>query len=150
MITRTIPTDAERITEIALISKAFWGYSEELVESWRDDLTVTSKMIETMKVFKFLQEDVIVGFYILNIPDTDSVELEFLFVLPDFIGKGIGEELLNNAVKEEKLMHCHTMTVLADPNAETFYQSQGFKVIEKKKSSIPNRFLPVMEKDLKQ
>ena len=40
------------------------------------------------------------------------------------------------------------MTLLADPNAFPFYMSQGFIIIDQKESSIPNRFLPIMQKDL--
>ena len=40
------------------------------------------------------------------------------------------------------------MNVLSDPNAASFYAKYGFKQVSKEKSSIPGRFLPVMEKDL--
>jgi len=40
------------------------------------------------------------------------------------------------------------MRLEADPNATNFYLKMGFKIIEQKESSIPNRFLPIMEKDL--
>ena len=41
-----VPADfleAEQLTQIALKSKAFWGYSSDLIEGWRADLTVTTK-----------------------------------------------------------------------------------------------------------
>ena len=73
-----------------------------------------------------------------------------LFVLPEFIGKGIGEKLLLNAVEQAKSLNAISMTLLADPNAEEFYKSQGFIAVDKKESSVKNRFLPVMQKDLTQ
>jgi len=46
MIVKATISDAKRLTEIALKSKAFWGYSNELIEDWREDLTITSTMFQ--------------------------------------------------------------------------------------------------------
>tara|TARA_B110001454_G_scaffold58997_1_gene57727 strand:- start:69 stop:191 length:123 start_codon:yes stop_codon:yes gene_type:complete len=40
------------------------------------------------------------------------------------------------------------MTLLADPNAVPFYDKKGFYEVDKKESSIPGRFLPVLQKYL--
>ena len=148
MIVLANSSDGELLTEIALISKAYWGYSKENIDSWIEDLTVTSKMILERDVFKFLDGDTIAGFYILNPLVKDSIELDMLFVLPNFIGKGIGKLLLHHAFSKAKKLGSKFMTLLADPNAVPFYSSQGFYEIDKKESSIPNRFLPVLKKDL--
>ena len=148
MIVSAIITDAKKLTEIALQSKAFWGYSNKQIESWKEDLTVSEKMIQEMLVFKFISDAKIVGFYILNKPVLKTIELEFLFVLPSFIGKGIGNQLLQNAFKRANSLDCEKMILLADPNAVPFYKSKGFKVIDKRESSIAGRFLPVLQKDL--
>lgn len=149
MIIRANPSDAKRLTEIALKSKAFWGYSDELIESWREELTITSKMISSSHIFKFIVDDRTVGFYFLNPPKEKSIELEMLFVLPEYIGNGIGKQLLQHSFKEAINLNAKTMTLLADPNAVRFYESKGFYKISQKQSSIAGRFLPVMQKDLK-
>lgn len=149
MIEKANIEDSELLTSIALISKEYWGYSKELIKSWEDDLTVTSKIIEEMMVYKFIKNSKIVGFYILNQPHNNTIELEFLFVLPNVIGQKIGKQLLAHAIEKSKTLNTEIMTLLADPNAQPFYESQGFISIEKKESSIPNRFLPVMMKSLK-
>lgn len=140
--------DADELTTIALQSKAYWNYTDELIESWRDDLTVTPNMIQEMLVYKYVTNEQIQGFYILNQPKDKSIELEFLFILPEAIGKGIGKKLLKHAFQQAKQLNSTTMTLLADPNAESFYNHYGFIRVAEKESSIPNRFLPVMEKDL--
>ena len=140
--------DAKELTRIALKSKSFWGYSDELIESWREDLTVTSKMLKDWNVCKYVIDDKIVGFYILNQPEDKSIELEFLFVLPNLIGKGIGKKLLNHSIEKGINLNCNEMIVLADPNAKYFYAYKGFETIYEKESSISNRFLPVMKKYL--
>lgn len=140
--------DIELLTNIALISKAYWGYPNELIESWRSDLTVTPKMIEDAFVYKFVQNNKIAGFYILNQPIKNNIELEMLFILPEFIEKGIGKELLLHAFEKARKLNINKLTLLADPNAVDFYKSQGFIIIDKKESTIPNRFLPIMQADL--
>ena len=150
MIVSADISDGEILTKIAVTSKAFWGYSKADIESWRSDLTITSEMIEELIIYKFLQEDIIAGFYILNLPKKTSIELEMLFVLPEFIGKGIGKQLLQHSFEKAHNLTCKSMTLLADPNAVSFYTSQGFYEIDRKESSIPNRFLPILKKDLVQ
>ena len=54
MIIPVDTADADLLTQIALKSKAFWGYSDELIESWRDDLTISSKMISESYIFKYI------------------------------------------------------------------------------------------------
>lgn len=148
MIDKATIEDPELLTNIALNSKAYWSYSKELIESWRDDLTITSKMIEKLIVYKFLQDHKTVGFYVLNLPKKKSIELEMLFVLPEFIGKGIGKKLLLHVFNKARELNANSLTLLADPNAVGFYKNQGFIIIGKKESSIPNRFLPIMQKYL--
>ncbi len=143
-------SDAKKLTEIALKSKTFWGYSKLDLESWREDLTITPKMITKCNICKFIVDDIIAGFYVLNPPKEDLIELEMLFVTPEFIGKGIGKKLLLHSFKKAIHLNAKYMTLLADPNAVPFYESKGFYEIDKKESSIANRFLPVMQKNLAQ
>ncbi len=150
MIIKAIIQDSETLTNIALTSKAHWGYSNEIIESWRNDLTITSKMIKEMIVFKIIINNHIAGFYVLNPPKGNTIELEMLFILPEFIGQGIGKRLLQHSFEKSIELKANSMILLADPNAVPFYKSQGFVIIDKKESSIPNRFLPIMQKDLTQ
>ena len=148
MIVSAIKTDAKILTQITLRSKAIWKYSEEQLNRWKEDLTVSEKMIQELIVFNFISNNVIIGFYILNPPEHKKIELEFLFVLPEFIGKGIGNQLIQHAFNYAKNLMCSKITLIADPNAVPFYESKGFKTIDKIQSSIFNRYLPVMCKEL--
>ena len=148
MITVGQLSDAKKLTQIALKSKAFWGYSEEQLQLWTDELTVSEKMIQEMIVCKFISDNQIVGFCILNQPQEKSIELEFLFVLPSFIGKGIGNQLIHHAFSQAKKAGCHQIHLVADPNAVPFYQSKGFKIVDKKESLIFGRSLPILQKEL--
>ena len=80
MIISADTSDGNLLTKIALTSKAYWGYNINLIESWKNDLTVTSKMIEETTTNKFLNVNKTVGFYVLNPPNGRSIQLEMLFV----------------------------------------------------------------------
>lgn len=145
MIVKALSSDATSITQVALISKAYWGYSEAQILSWTDELTVSPEMIQEMQVYVWNEGQKILGFYVLNQPLDNKIELEFLFVLPSFIGKGIGKKLLVHAIEiAKKNPENLLMTLDADPNAAPFYSSQGFQIIGQKNSSIFGRFMPKM------
>ena len=130
-------SDSKKLTEIALKSKAFWGYSNELIESWREDLTINSKMISDCSVYKFLVDETIAGFYVLNPPKGNAIELEMLFVLPEFIGKKIGKQLLHHSFEKAKEVKSRSMILLADPNAPLAVPAKGVnKTFERGKAAI--------------
>ena len=145
MIVKAAISDADKLTQVALNSKRFWGYSSELVESWRTDLTVTPKMLTAYSVYKYIDASEIVGFYVLHRANIRTSFLEFLFVAPKYIKKGIGKQLLHHAIQYAKEGSCAIVNVLSDPNAVGFYTKQGFQIIAQRESSIPGRFLPEME-----
>jgi ribosomal protein S18 acetylase RimI-like enzyme len=138
--------DADELTEITKISKAHWNYSEEQLKQWESDLTITEKYISENRVFKFLKGEKIIAYYSLFPPVNQRIQLDNLFVLPEDIGKGIGNMLLNDAIKASAKSKCKEIWLEADPNAESFYLKNGFKIIGRKESSISGRFLPVMQK----
>lgn len=148
MILVATTSDAKLLTEIAVQSKGFWGYSKELLSSWKEELTVSETMISEMIVFKYLINNQIIGFYILQIINPQKAKLEFLFIAPKFIGKGIGSQLLKHATIKASKMKIESLFVLSDPNAVVFYKNNGFVTVAKKESTIASRFLPVMQKDL--
>lgn len=149
MIVKASKKDAETLTEVALTSKAHWGYSQQQIESWKKDLTVTEEMFDEWTVFKYMDETTIVGFCILNLNgENGNATLEFLFVRPKYIGKRIGARLLRHAVYLAASKGRKVMNLEADPYAEPFYTKHGFQTIGKAQSSVPDRFLPLMEKEL--
>ena len=142
--------DATVLTKIALKSKAHWDYSKAQIENWRDDLTVTSEYLQKTSSFVYKKENAIVGFYILEKVNMSKVSLEFLFVLPEFIGLRIGFQLLQHAIVNGRSQEANVLSVLSDPNAEKFYAKQGFEKKGMKESAVPGRFLPEMELKLEE
>ncbi len=141
--------DAVSITELTIRSKNFWNYGERQIAEWRDELTITSKYIDENQVYKLMIKHELVGFYAFN-PENDKIlKLNFLFIEPKYIGKGYGKILITDFLKRVRETDYEKVTLDADPNAEKFYKRVGFKVVGNLKSSIKDRFLPIMEMKIK-
>ncbi|AZJ34861.1 GNAT family N-acetyltransferase [Tenacibaculum singaporense] len=145
MIVKAQIQDANLLTEIAISSKAYWGYSKEQMEKWKNDLTVYPKMFADCNIYKFQVNDTTAGFYVLYRANIRTSFLDFLFVSPKFINQGIGSKLLEHVKKSCIGGSCAVLNVLSDPNSDTFYLKHGFEIIGKRESSIKGRFLSEME-----
>jgi GNAT superfamily N-acetyltransferase len=140
--------DNEILTEITKKSKAYWGYSEEQILKWKDNLTISEAYIETNSVYKLVDEDKIVGYYSFIIKEEKIAILDNLFVLPEYIGKGFGKYLMNDFLYRMRNGKFKKITLDSEPNAEDFYLKFGFKKIGEFETSIKNRFMPIMEMSL--
>ncbi len=148
-IVRSEPKYHQELSGIAKKSKAFWGYSRELMEFWDDDLTISEDYILKNEVFHLVSEDYIEGFYSYFKEDKNTVRLDYMFINPDSIGKGFGKLLMEDFLDKMKNSETGKIILDADPNAEKFYEKFGFERVELKPTKITNRFLPVMVKILK-
>lgn len=146
MITYRLATinDLPILNQISWQSKAFWGYPEEWMEQWRADLTITEEILNTQSVLLLEEAGATIGFCVISEGAT-QYEVEHLWILPEHIGKGFGKQLLNQAL-DQFITTQKPIQVVADPNAEAFYQRQGFETFKQLESSPAGRFLPVMKK----
>ncbi|MFD2941015.1 GNAT family N-acetyltransferase [Flavobacterium notoginsengisoli] len=138
-------TDNEILTSITKKSKAYWGYSAEQIQKWDKNLTISQDYIRENNVFKLVDNDLIMGYYSYVFKDEKVIELDNLFILPEYIGKGFGKYLVFdflNRIKEEKI---ERIILNSEPNAEEFYAKMGFVKIGEFETSIKNRFMPIME-----
>lgn len=137
--------DNEILTAITKKSKAYWGYSEEQLLEWNDNLTISKDYIETNFVFKLIDNSEIVGYYSYIIKEEKNVLLDNLFILPEYIGKGLGKYLMEDFLNRMKNEKFEKITLDSEPNAEAFYLKIGFKKIGEFETSIKNRYMPIME-----
>ena len=149
VITReAISGDAAFLTNLAIRSKAHWGYSTEFMEACVDELTVSSANIakgDFHYVVAVIDEEV-VGFYELEGLSGDEIELGALFVDPDHIGTGVGKALIERVKRHAVNLGASKLNIQGDPNAEKFYRSAGGEPTGNKESeSIPGRFLPTFQ-----
>ena len=116
--------EAKALTAIALEAKAFWGYPADTLESWKQELTVSTQTITSRPTFVAVIGDEIVGFYSLS-PSHHSWKLDHLWVLPQLMDRGIGGALVADALETAARGGASSVTVDADPNAESFYLACG-------------------------
>jgi GNAT superfamily N-acetyltransferase len=142
------PDEAGVLSELALRSKAHWGYSHEFIEACRAELTVSRSSIDAGWVTVAVVGEVVAGFSTLA--DEASVrELEALFVDPPFIGHGVGRALFDAFVVAARADGFARVRIEADPNALGFYEHQGAVIVgERPSGSLPGRSLPLLELDL--
>lgn len=123
-IRRAEPEETACLTEIAFAAKRHWDYPESWIEVWREDLTVTPEFIERHEVYAAIENDTLVGFYAL-VTSEGTTELEHLWVLPEWIGKGVGRQLLQHALDRAAAVGGTVIEIVSDPNAEGFYLKAG-------------------------
>jgi ribosomal protein S18 acetylase RimI-like enzyme len=147
MLFRTaLISDLPRLNKISIQSKKYWGYPDEWMERWLDDLTLDEVKLATQQVLVLELNHQVVGFCSIE-EHADHYEIHHLWILPDFIGKGHGKHLLDAAI-ERFTRADKPIMVVSDPNAEPFYTRQGFVTFDKIESYPKGRYLPVMKKSI--
>ncbi len=145
MIVKATRQDAQNLSELAMRSKAHWGYDESFMTQAQDELTYDAFDLDEHITYMAVDHGLTTGFYQLIHINDATVELDALFIAPQFIGQGLGERLFNHAVSQARESGYKAMSILSDPFAEGFYLKLGcVKVGEKPSLSIPGRFLPAL------
>ena len=141
------PDECSALTEIAMRSKAHWGYSAEFMANVRADLEVRpEKFMPGFHVYVLETEDEMIGFYSLRPENAESVILEDLFIEPQHIGKGYGKELWDHSLAVAQSLGYRKVTLISDPYAEPFYARQGAVLTgETESNALAGRMLPLME-----
>ena len=145
LIEKATTKDSEELSNLTFKSKAHWGYSIDQMEKWREDLQVSKDYIQNNEVFLVKDGSQIIGYYSYFKNSDSTVKLDNIFIDPDHMGRGLGSVLMNDFIARINKLQVTTITLDAEPNAEKFYERFGFRTIDQLKSSIPDRYLPVME-----
>jgi GNAT superfamily N-acetyltransferase len=136
------PEDAARLTEVAFAAKRHWGYPDRWMENWRDILTVKPEFIASHETFSAVIDGQTVGFYALSRKD-GRLDLLHLWVLPDWMRRGIGRSLFCHALERARLGF-RELEIESDPNAEGFYLRMGarrvgvsIQTVEQQRRELP-------------
>ncbi|MEL6269921.1 MAG: GNAT family N-acetyltransferase [Chloroflexota bacterium] len=142
------PDETALLTDIAMRSKAHYGYDAAFMAACRDDLTITPDLISHTTVIE--RDGVVCGFYVLRIDAVNhNAELDFLFVAPEHIGRGCGRDLWGHVVARLPAAGVRTLWIVADPAAVPFYERMGAQQVNTVLSScVEGRTLPVMQFDV--
>ena len=143
-----LPGEANALSQIALSAKRHWGYPARWIEIWTPQLTFSPDYFqenETWVAEKYHP----IAFYTLQERDGNAW-IENLWVLPDYMGQGIGRQLFLHAMSRSLQLGYKILQLEADPNAVVFYEKMGMQKIGERQSEIEGqpRSLPIMEIDL--
>ncbi len=145
-IQKAIEENAQKLTDIALTAKRHRGYPEEWIKLWTEGLTIGSNYILQNQVFTAIYEGKIIAFTAL-VQREDAYEVEHLWVLPKYMGLGVGKELVLHLKNLLSTLNTTGLKVIvvSDPNAVGFYQKMGATIIGEYESTPSKRMLPILE-----
>lgn len=145
-IQKVNPDDAERLSRIAYAAKAHWGYPAAWMEEWREIFTFTRGYFETNESWAAVLDDKPVAFCTLQ--ERNGIAwIENLWVLPEYMGKGIGKQLFVHVIKIARERGFNKLQLESDPNAAGFYARLGMHKIGERRADMDgqSRTLPLME-----
>ena len=139
--------EAKVISELAINSKAHWGYSSKFMEECKAELSHTPEQLINDKYIYIVavKGESIVGFYKLENILQETILLEALFIEASMIGCGLGRNLYEHAKQVCSDQGAVYIEVQSDPNSEGLYKTVGMNVTGKAQSgSIAGRYLPTL------
>ncbi len=155
MIKKAQADEHRLLTEISFASKRFWDYPADFFETWKDELTLNREYLIQNDVFTIRSAKTIAGYYSLvelenNLQISETTLeaghwLDHMFILPAYIGKGLGEKLFHHCIRICRLKSIQKIGILSDPNAIGFYLKMGCNFISDFPSTIAGRTTPYLE-----
>ena len=123
-------------------SKAHWGYSADMQDAFRDELTLDAADLEEDALMLAEDKRGIAGLVQLSKKGEDAV-LEKLFVDPARMGEGTGKLLYVWACRIARDNGAKTLLIDSDPEAAAFYERMGaVRHGTAPSASVPGRQLP--------
>lgn len=137
--------EAEALTELAIRSKASWGYDEAFMQKARPDMLVSAADIERAHCLVAEEQGRIFG-YVLTFIDREHAFLRDLFIEPSHFNRGLGSRLFHRAIDEARARGAQTLTLHADPNARllraSWYALYGRNRLDYRKRTHVTRHAP--------
>jgi GNAT superfamily N-acetyltransferase len=142
------PHDGERLQEIAIAAKSYWGYDLERVMQWAATGDYSPQGLREKDVYVAeTQGSQVIGWASLILRD-DACSLDDLWVEPEWIGQRVGSLLFRHMVERAKQRGATRMEWEAEPNALGFYGKMGGRYLRDSELSTWGRVIPVMGIDL--
>ncbi len=140
--------ESAALSALCLRSKAHWGYGPDFIRACAAELTLSEADLAANIIQVAKCDDALAGIAEIFVAGREAC-LEKLFVDPDFMGCGVGRQLLTWAIDEASRRGAAIMTIDADPGAVGFYRHNGARQTgETPSGSIPGRMLPRLVIDL--
>lgn len=143
---KALPADREKLNRLLYASKDYWNYGPAFMAKFMALFALTEEYIINNEVIIAQQADNIIGFYSFRRAAPSHLELDCLFLHPDFIGQGLGTQLWKMICAQALSLGYNEFILWSDPHAEGFYYKMGCEKIDVGKSILaPNRYLSIMK-----
>ena len=132
-IRQATPQEAERCWDIrnqAIRAGCTSSYDATVIDAWTPDNMPEQYRQEIVNYPFFVVVDdsdrpVATGYL-----DLTSGSVEAIFTLPEYTGKGLAGSIMNAIKREARARGFQTITLSSTPNAQGFYETQGFTVVK--------------------
>jgi GNAT superfamily N-acetyltransferase len=141
------PDEGRRLKEIAVSSKAFWGYDLDRVQEWADRGDFSSAQLGKLRVFVAQAGERTIGWCSLE-PRGEVWWLSDLWVEPEWIGRGVGGRLFRHGARHAQRAGAKRLEWEAEPNAIGFYEKMGARHLRDNEQTEWGRTLSVMGVEL--
>ena len=139
--------DFGRLREIAVDSKAHWGYDRGRVEQWAEGGDFEPESLGKRLVYVAEVDGEPVGWASL-IPRGEVAWLEDLWVEPAWIGRGVGRMLFEHVKERARDLGVARLEWEAEPNARDFYERMGGAYVRDSEVTEWGRVLDVLGVEL--
>lgn len=151
-----IPSCVRIIRESFLTVAEEFGFSEANAPRFTGFAVTEERLFwqleqEKRPMFKYCEDNAIVGYYSLYVKDDSECELNNLCVIPECRHRGIGEELLKHAFEMARSLSCKKMFIgIVEENIRLrkWYESFGIEHIGAEKLEFLPFTCGYMEKKL--
>jgi GNAT superfamily N-acetyltransferase len=139
--------EGERLREIAIAAKSYWGYDLDRVREWAAMGDFTEAGLRRKDFYVAAVADGAVG-WAAAIGQGDVWWLDDLWIEPAWMGKGIGSRLFRHAAERGRRVGAVRMEWEAEPNALGFYERMGGRYLRDSEPGAWGRVLAVMGVEL--
>jgi GNAT superfamily N-acetyltransferase len=137
------PREGERLREIAIAAKSYWGYDLERVVQWAALGDFSPQGLREKEVYVAETEGQVIGWTSL-MSRGDVCWLDDLWIEPEWISRKVGSLLFRHVVERAKQRGAARIEWEAEPNALGFYEKMGGRYLRDSEPSIWGRVTPVM------
>lgn len=160
LIRPAIPQEADILTVLARKSNRIWEYPEAYHQKWDNELYMDPSHITRNMVYLAELAKEVIGYFSIVYMRVDcqlgsrfvnrGFWLENLFVLPEYMGKGVGSALLQHAKLLCRKQDIKKLYVFVEPYARGFYDRMGGQFIRQSPTEFIDRVIPVYSLLIKQ
>lgn len=128
--------DLTLLNHIYYHSKAYWGYDKKFLDNFMSVYKLDEAYLANNVVKIFSLNNHPIGYYGFFLEEDGSIELDHLFLLPDYIGKGFGRPLWQACCETAKGLGKTEFILWSELGAESFYAKMGCEKIGMKASDL--------------